>query len=71
MDGRIIGDGMPDRRGDRTGVRRGASQGRDNGKRKPSMSFGTSFSLSLKNLITKGRTALTSFAGSIGIIASR
>ena len=35
----------------------------------PSMSFFTSFSLSLKNLITKkGRTALTSFAGSIGII---
>ena len=35
----------------------------------PSMSFGTSFALSLKNLFTKkGRTALTSFAGSIGII---
>ncbi len=35
----------------------------------PSMSLGTSFSLSLKNLFTKkGRTALTSFAGSIGII---
>jgi putative ABC transport system permease protein len=38
-------------------------------KKKPSMSWGTSFSLSLKNLFTKkGRTALTSFAGSIGII---
>ncbi len=37
--------------------------------KKPSMSFATSFVLSLKNLITKkGRTALTSFAGSIGII---
>ncbi len=37
--------------------------------KKPSMSFGTSFMLSLKNLITKkGRTILTSFAGSIGII---
>lgn len=35
----------------------------------PSMSFATSFSLSLKNLFTKkGRTMLTSFAGSIGII---
>ena len=35
----------------------------------PSMSFGTSFMLSLKNLFTKkGRTVLTSFAGSIGII---
>lgn len=35
----------------------------------PSMSIFTSFGLSLKNLFTKkGRTALTSFAGSIGII---
>ena len=38
-------------------------------QKKPSMSFATSFGLSLKNLFTKkGRTALTSFAGSIGII---
>lgn len=38
-------------------------------EKKPSMSLSTSFSLSLKNLFTKkGRTALTSFAGSIGII---
>ncbi len=38
-------------------------------EKKPSMSFGTSFGLSLKNLFTKkGRTILTSFAGSIGII---
>ncbi len=37
--------------------------------KKSSMSFATSFSLSLKNLFTKkGRTILTSFAGSIGII---
>ncbi len=37
--------------------------------RKPSMSFGTSFMLSLQNLFTKkGRTILTAFAGSIGII---
>ncbi len=37
--------------------------------KKPSMSFFTAFSLSLKNLFTKkGRTILTSFAGSIGII---
>lgn len=36
---------------------------------RPSMSFFTSFMLSLKNLVTKkGRTILTSFAGSIGII---
>ncbi len=38
-------------------------------ERKPSMSLSTSFGLSLKNLFTKkGRTILTSFAGSIGII---
>ncbi|MBQ7088872.1 MAG: ABC transporter ATP-binding protein/permease [Clostridia bacterium] len=38
-------------------------------EKKPSMSFFTAFGLSLKNLFTKkGRTALTSFAGSIGII---
>ena len=39
------------------------------GKKKPSMSFLTALSLSLNNLMTKkGRTILTSFAGSIGII---
>ena len=38
-------------------------------ERKPAMSFGTAFMLSLKNLFTKkGRTTLTAFAGSIGII---
>jgi len=38
-------------------------------EKKPSMSFATSFMLSLRNLFTKkGRTMLTSFAGSIGII---
>ncbi len=38
-------------------------------KKKPSMSFLTALSLSLKNLATKkARTMLTSFAGSIGII---
>lgn len=38
-------------------------------EKKPSMSFFTAFGLSLKNLFTKkGRTALTAFAGSIGII---
>ena len=38
-------------------------------EKKPSMRFITAFGLSLKNLISKGgRTTLTSFAGSIGII---
>ena len=38
-------------------------------RKNKSMSFGTAISLSFKNLLTKkGRTILTSFAGSIGII---
>ncbi len=43
---------------------------KNNGKnKKPSMSFWTALSLSFNNLRTKkGRTAMTSFAGSIGII---
>lgn len=42
---------------------------RENKKRKVSMSFFTALSLSLNNLMTKkGRTFLTAFAGSIGII---
>ena len=41
----------------------------DGKKKKPSMSFLTALSLSLNNLMTKkGRTILTAFAGSIGII---
>ena len=41
----------------------------DSKKKKPSMSFLTALSLSLNNLMTKkGRTILTAFAGSIGII---
>lgn len=40
-----------------------------NSDKKPSMSFFTAFMLSLKNLFTKkGRTTLTAFAGSIGIM---
>ncbi|MBP5186732.1 MAG: ABC transporter ATP-binding protein, partial [Clostridiales bacterium] len=42
---------------------------KESAEKKPSMSFFTSFSLSLKNLFTKkGRTIRTSFAGSSGII---
>ena len=41
----------------------------DSGKKRPSMSFATALSLSFNNLKTKkGRTILTAFAGSIGII---
>ena len=43
--------------------------GKKKKERKPTLSFWTSFMLSLKNLFSKkGRTILTSFAGSIGII---
>ena len=45
------------------------ADGKKNKKRMPSMPLHTSFGLSLKNLFTKkGRTLLTAFAGSIGII---
>ncbi|MCH5160020.1 MAG: ABC transporter ATP-binding protein/permease [Clostridiales bacterium] len=46
-----------------------ADKKRDKQKKRSSMSFWTAFKLSLNNLFTKkGRTVLTSFAGSIGII---
>lgn len=67
LDGRITGDSAPlteqELRVDQVQV------GTKRRIKKPSMSFATSFGLSLKNLFTKkGRTTLTSFAGSIGII---
>ncbi len=70
LDGRIISDSMP-----MTAEECAAERGKKDGAavsgrvKKPSMSLWTSFGLSLKNLFTKkGRTILTSFAGSIGII---
>lgn len=74
LDGKIMGDSSPlseselsrEKEAERIEALEARSKGK---KKKPSMSFGTSFGLSLKNLFTKkGRTALTSFAGSIGII---
>jgi len=71
LDGRVTGDSAPlteeEIRSEREyGIAKAEAEGK---QKKPTMSFGTSFGLSLKNLITKkGRTALTSFAGSIGII---
>ena len=48
---------------------KGAKKARKKAKKRSSMSFWTAFKLSLNNLFTKkGRTVLTSFAGSIGII---
>ncbi len=63
LDGRIVDDSAPYDGAPEKPVRT------EVGKKKPSMSFFTAFSLSLNNLMTKkGRTLLTSFAGSIGII---
>lgn len=75
LDGVITGDSAPlseaeiaeERQADNARLEADRKKGKK--ERKPSMSFATSFGLSLKNLFTKkGRTALTSFAGSIGII---
>ncbi len=65
LDGVITGDSMPV-----TEREVEAAPKKAQGKlKKPSMSFATAFMLSLKNLFTKkGRTTLTAFAGSIGII---
>ena len=63
LDGRVVDDSAPCNGAQEQPVQAEA------GKKKPSMSFFTAFSLSLNNLMTKkGRTVLTSFAGSIGII---
>ncbi len=62
-DGSIVDDTAPFDGADEAPAQTGKRQ------KKPSMSFFTAFSLSLNNLMTKkGRTILTSFAGSIGII---
>ena len=71
LDGEIIGDTAPLSDGEVQHFRAADKKKRAEGKKekKPSMSIFTSFGLSLKNLVSKkGRTMLTSFAGSIGII---
>ncbi len=69
LDGKITGDTMPLTEQEKTDFAANRKEGKQKKVRKPSMSLLTSFSLSLKNLFTKkGRTILTSFAGSIGII---
>ena len=75
LDGQITGDSAPLSKEEADGFIRDCqekqmlSKSAKRREKKPSMSLATSFSLSLKNLFTKkGRTALTSFAGSIGII---
>ncbi len=67
LDGRITGDTAPLNE-EETQALKGEKKSQK-WQKKPSMSLLTSFMLSLKNLVTKkGRTALTAFAGSIGII---
>ena len=72
LDGEIISDSAPLNEDERRELREQEQQAifvKKKRVRKPSMSWSTSFGLSLKNLFTKkGRTVLTSFAGSIGII---
>ncbi|MDD6024149.1 MAG: ABC transporter ATP-binding protein/permease [Oscillospiraceae bacterium] len=66
LDGEVISDSMPYEPGTEEEK---PTAGKENKGRKTSMSFFTALSLSLNNLMTKkGRTILTAFAGSIGII---
>ena len=68
LDGKITDDSMPLNEDEKEVLKPKKEKTRKK-VRKPSMSLLTSFGLSLKNLFTKkGRTILTSFAGSIGII---
>lgn len=61
-DGVIVSDSDPVREGEEL-------EDEQKPLKKPSMKFGTALSLSFNNLLTKkGRTLLTAFAGSIGII---
>lgn len=72
LDGKLTGDSAPLSEAEYAAEHKKDQEAAETaGKREklPSMSLGTSFTLSLKNLFTKkGRTILTSFAGSIGII---
>ena len=71
LDGKIIDDSCPVSEEEIVRERKKESEkeGQIKKQKMPSMSMTTSFGLSLKNLFSKkGRTVLTSFAGSIGII---
>lgn len=70
LDGEILEDSQPVLFGEyELELEKGKKKAEKQCQKKPSMSIKTSFGLSLKNLISKrGRTMLTSFAGSIGII---
>ncbi len=71
LDGEITDDSAPLSKDEiaREQIKEKAKAEQEKKTKKPSMKLWTSFGLSLKNLFTKkGRTILTSFAGSIGII---
>ncbi len=69
LDGRVIADSDPYSAEDEANEVHTPSAADEGKKGKTSMSFGTAVSLSTNNLMTKkGRTFLTAFAGSIGII---
>ncbi len=76
LDGVIISDSMPlteeeieAEKNELESANKVTTKKKTKKEKKPSMSFFTSFGLSIRNLFTKkGRTVLTSFAGSIGII---
>ncbi|MBO5165279.1 MAG: ABC transporter ATP-binding protein/permease [Lachnospiraceae bacterium] len=69
LDGKLLDDSQPLTEEEKKAELVAAEEKKNEKIKKPSMSFGTSFMLSLKNLFTKkGRTTLTAFAGSIGII---
>lgn len=69
LDGQVISDSDPYSPEDEAKEVHAASAADEGKKGKTSMSFGTAVSLSMNNLMTKkGRTFLTAFAGSIGII---
>ena len=66
LDGKVVDDTNPY---DRNVVEPIEKKKAEKKQKKPSMSYLTALSLSLNNLMTKkGRTFMTSFAGSIGII---
>lgn len=69
LDGEIISDSSPLTKAELENERNLDNDKNESRVKLPSLKWTTSFGLSLKNLFTKkGRTILTSFAGSIGII---
>ena len=71
LDGELLSDSKPLSEQEITACRKADKEKNASAEKKklPAMKWGTAFGLSLKNLVAKrGRTTLTSFAGSIGII---